>query len=57
MPIVLAHIDYEKREIAIGPTLPKGRSLEEDFEAIREYYAGVKGRRPELQGPVTFVSE
>ncbi len=57
VPIVLAHIDYEKREIAIGPTLPKGRSLEEDFEAIREYYAGVKGRRPELQGPVTFVSE
>ena len=57
VPVVLAHIDYAKREIGIGPTLPQGRGLEEDFETIREYYRGVSGRHPELQGPVTFSPE
>ena len=57
MPIVLAFIDYEKKRIGIGPTLPAGRSMEEDLESIREFYAGVKGRRPELQGPVEFPPE
>ena len=57
VPIVLAHVDYERREIGIGPTLPWGRSLEEDFEDIRAYYADMNGKRPELQGPVTYSAD
>ena len=57
VPVVLAHIDYEKREVGIGPALPEGRSLEEDFVDIRAYYAGVRGRHPELQGPITYAVE
>jgi len=57
VPIVMAYMDYDKREIGIGPTLPMGRSVETDFETLREFYAGVRGRRPELQGPVTFAAD
>ena len=57
VPIVLARIDYDKREIDIGPTLPPGRSLEQDFNEIRAYYIDVQGRRPEKQGPITFMAE
>jgi 1-acyl-sn-glycerol-3-phosphate acyltransferase len=57
VPITLAFIDYDKRQIGIGPTLPDGRTQAEDLATIREFYAGVKGRRPELQGPVEFPPE
>ena len=57
VPVVLAHIDYEKRQIGIGPALPQGRSLEEDFADIRSYYDGIRGRHPELQGPITYAAE
>ena len=57
VPIVLARIDYDKREIGIGPTLPPGRSLEQDFNEIRAYYIDVRGRHPEKQGPITFMTE
>ena len=57
VPITLAFIDYQKRQIGIGPTLPDGRTQEEDLETIREFYAGVNGRHPALQGPVEFPPE
>lgn len=57
VPIVLAHINYARREIGIGPTLPAGRSLEADFADIREYYVCGRGKRPELQGPVAYSPE
>ena len=54
MPVTLAYIDYEKKEIGIGPTLPQGEPIENVLESLREFYAGVKGRHPALQGPVKF---
>ena len=57
VPIVLASIDYENRRIGIGPTLPEGRTMEQDLADIREFYAGVRGRHPELQGPIEFPPE
>jgi len=57
VPITLAFIDYERKQIGIGPTLPDGRTMNEDLATIREFYAGVKGRHPALQGPVEFPPE
>lgn len=54
VPIVLAHINYAQKEVGIGPTLPYGRSIAEDFVEIRAYYARGRGKRPELQGPIEF---
>lgn len=54
VPIVLAFIDYRKRQMGIGITLPRDRTLEEDLVAIREFYAPFSGRIPERQGPIDF---
>lgn len=57
VPIVLAHINYERKEIGIGPTLPHGRSIDEDFAEIRAYYVRANGKHPELQGPIEYSVE
>lgn len=57
VPVVLAFIDYETKQMGIGPTLPLNLSLEQTLHAIREFYAPFKGRRPELQGPIEFSPE
>ncbi len=57
VPIVLAFIDYGKKRIGIGITLPENRTLDEDLKAIREFYAPYSGRLPERQGPIEFPPE
>jgi 1-acyl-sn-glycerol-3-phosphate acyltransferase len=57
VPIVLAFIDYRKKQMGIGPVLPDGRTREEDLETIRQYYSQFVGKRPELQGPIEFPPE
>jgi 1-acyl-sn-glycerol-3-phosphate acyltransferase len=57
VPIVLAFIDYRKKQMGIGPTLPGGRTIDEDLATIREFYADFTGKRPECQGPVKFPPE
>jgi len=57
VPIVLAFIDYEGRQMGIGPVLSPQLSLPEILEAIRQFYTPFTGRRPELQGPIEFPLE
>lgn len=54
VPIVLGFIDYGKKQMGIGPTLPRERNLEQDLEAIRTFYESKRARRPENKGPVGF---
>ncbi|MDX1405333.1 MAG: lysophospholipid acyltransferase family protein [Woeseiaceae bacterium] len=54
VPIVLAFIDYREKRLGIGKTLPDNRTIDEDLETIREFYAPFEGRIPERQGPIAF---
>ena len=54
VPIVLSFIDYKKKELGIGITLPDSQTMEQDLHAIREFYAPFTGRWPERQGPIEF---
>jgi len=54
VPIVLAFVDYKKRQMGIGPTLPVRLPMEETLREIRKFYAPFSGRRPALQGPIRF---
>jgi 1-acyl-sn-glycerol-3-phosphate acyltransferase len=54
VPIVLAFIDYGKKQMGIGPTLPVRLPLDETLCAITEFYAPFIGRRPDMQGPIEF---
>ena len=57
VPIVLAFIDYDKKQMGIGPTLSQELSLDDTLDAIRGFYAPFAGYRPELQGPIEFPPE
>jgi len=54
VPIVLAFIDYNKRQMGIGPALPLGISMQQTLEELRKFYAPCVGRRPELQSTIEF---
>ena len=54
VPLVLVFIDYKKKQMGFGVTLPRGQSIEQDLQAIKEFYAPFVGRHPERQGPIEF---
>jgi len=45
VPIVLAYMDYEKKQSGLGPLFTPTGDVEADMAEIKRFYAGVKGRR------------
>lgn len=54
MPLGLAFIDYEHREVGIGGWLYLTGDIERDLDQIRQAYRTRRGRRPELAGDIRF---
>ncbi|HNP37221.1 MAG TPA: lysophospholipid acyltransferase family protein [Woeseiaceae bacterium] len=52
VPLVLGFFDYGKKRLGLGPVITLSGDVEQDMARIREFYAGVEGRRPENTGPV-----
>ncbi len=52
VPIVLTYIDFDNKVAGIGPTLQPTGDIGRDLEVIREFYAPIRGLRPENQGPI-----
>ena len=48
VPIVMAGMDFSKRELKLSKPFYPGESPEADFPKIVEFFAPVKGRHPEL---------
>jgi 1-acyl-sn-glycerol-3-phosphate acyltransferase len=48
VPVLLVSMDYANKVIGIGPTLKPSGNLQADLEIIRSYYAGIKGKHPDL---------
>lgn len=48
VPIVLSYLDYEKKEVGIGPVLKVTGDFVTDFKQIEDYYRGMKGKHPEM---------
>jgi len=55
--LVLGFIDYSKREMGIGITLPRARDLEKDMTLMRDFYGPRVGRKPANTGPIEFPPE
>jgi 1-acyl-sn-glycerol-3-phosphate acyltransferase len=53
VPLVLTALDHERRTAVIGPVVTPTGDIEADLVAIRAFYAGVQGRHPGRQGPIT----
>jgi 1-acyl-sn-glycerol-3-phosphate acyltransferase len=57
VPIVMGYADYRRRLVGLGPVLEPSGDIQADFAAIRTFYAGITGRRPALQGPVSVADQ
>jgi 1-acyl-sn-glycerol-3-phosphate acyltransferase len=57
IPLVLGFIDYEKKQMGIGITLPAERNLADDLQAIQQFYEPHVGRIPGNTGPIEFPPE
>lgn len=47
IPILMVGFDYSTKSVIVGPHFKPGGDLEKDFEYIRSFYRGVKGKYPE----------
>ncbi len=52
VPVALAYIDYQKKELGIGPLLFPTGNLEKDFHSIRSFYLNKTGKIPENQSTI-----
>ena len=50
VPIVLASIDYEKKELGYKKIIHPTGNYDTDIIEIKSFYKNVKGKRPELFG-------
>lgn len=55
IPIILGYLDYSRRRGGLVQILEPSGDLEADFEKIKAYYAGVEGKYPDKQGPITLA--
>ncbi len=52
VPVCLAYVDYPSRTFGLGEMLYPSGDIDKDFEIIKTFYRGKKGKYPEKQGPV-----
>jgi len=54
VPIVLGFVDFGNKVGGLGEVFWPTGDIRKDFEHLRKFYAGMKGKYPELQGEITL---
>lgn len=57
VPIVMCYLDYSRKVGGIGPILYPTGDIKGDMDKIRAFYAGVRGKFPEMEGSVRLRDE
>jgi 1-acyl-sn-glycerol-3-phosphate acyltransferase len=57
VPIVCAYLDYRRKVGGIGPMIRPSGDVVSDMNVVREFYAGVTAKYPELTTPVRLLGE
>ena len=57
VPIALGFVDYKKKILGIGPCVHPSGDIQADFVQIQEFYKGITGKNPQLQGQMMLRSE
>ncbi len=52
VPVAFAFLDYENKKIGVGDHFIPCGDIDADIKIIRNFYSGIKGKRPEKQGEV-----
>ncbi len=48
VPILIAYIDYQKKEIGTGPLINPSGDIKKDFQVIRQFYQNIHPLKPQL---------
>ncbi|HJV87630.1 MAG TPA: 1-acyl-sn-glycerol-3-phosphate acyltransferase [Noviherbaspirillum sp.] len=55
VPLGIACIDYQRKEVRLVDYLSLSGDLDEDLARIRDVYSSTRGLRPELASPIRFA--
>lgn len=56
-PVVLAAVDFPRREVTIGPTIDLRGNVPGFMDQARDFYADKEGLHPRLKGPIQVRNE
>lgn len=54
VPVVCGFLDYPAKRLGLGPMVTLTGDQQADLRIFRDFYASVRGRRPENASPVEF---
>jgi 1-acyl-sn-glycerol-3-phosphate acyltransferase len=52
VPVVMAYIDYGRKQVGMGEAFLPGDDIEADFGRLREFYADKRGKFPEQESAI-----
>lgn len=52
VPVVMAYLDYGRKQVGTGGAFMPGDDLEADFRRLREFYADKRGRYPAQESAI-----
>ncbi len=52
VPIVFAYGDYKRKMVGVGAQMTPSGDIKADFEIIRQFYANIQGKYPDLQSDI-----
>lgn len=57
VPIVMAYIDYENKVCGLGPSVKPSGDIQADLMIIQDFYSGIVGKNPHMQGEIVLFAE
>jgi len=57
VPVVTGFLDYATRRTGLGPTIRLSGDVAADMDRIRAFYEPMRGKYPQLQGPIRLREE
>ncbi|MBL36844.1 MAG: glycerol acyltransferase [Xanthomonadales bacterium] len=52
VPVVMAYIDYGRKQVGVGSAFMPGDDLENDFRQLQDFYADKRGRYPQQESAI-----
>ncbi|GAA4826119.1 acyltransferase [Marinicella pacifica] len=57
VPIVMATLNFAEKQIKLGGRFMPSGQVTQDMDKVRDFYAGIQGKKPQYQGPVRLKIE
>ena len=57
VPIVMATLNFADKQIKLGGRFMPSGDVSRDMDKVRDFYAGIEGKKPKNQGPIRLKIE